>query len=112
MFASYETWKPTDYATILSGEYGVTIHITDLGFQNKIWAIKAVKDLTGMGLKESKDLVDSMFILHNTQKVKVAKETATKLFNEAIKTLREAGISDGTVYEIYHAVCNKFEVAA
>lgn len=26
---------------------------------NKIWAIKVVKDLTGLGLKESKDLVES-----------------------------------------------------
>jgi len=35
----------------------VNIELTDIG-QQKIWVIKAVKELLGLGLKEAKDLVE------------------------------------------------------
>jgi len=35
----------------------VNIELTDIG-QQKIWVIKAVKELMGLGLKEAKDLVE------------------------------------------------------
>ena len=35
----------------------VDIELTDIG-QQKIWVIKAVKELLGLGLKEAKDLVE------------------------------------------------------
>ena len=51
---------------------------------NKMAVIKAVKDITGLGLKESKELVDSA--------PKAVKEGASQSEAESIqKTLQEAG---------------------
>ncbi len=59
-----------------------TVHLTDAGAQ-KLNIVKIVKDLTGLGLKEAKDVVDNKGIV----KEKISKEEA-----EAIKkSLVEAG---------------------
>ena len=50
--------------------------------QNKIQVIKAVRELTGLGLKEAKDLVDSA--------PKVVKESAPKAEAQEIKKKLEA----------------------
>lgn len=61
------------------------VELTAVG-DNKIGVIKAVKAITGLGLKEAKDLVDGA---PNTVKESVAKEEA-----EAMKKqLEEAGAS-------------------
>ena len=57
--------------------------LTEIG-DNKIKVVKAVKDITGLGLKESKDIVDGA---PKTVKEKVAKDKA----EEMKKTLEEAG---------------------
>ena len=51
---------------------------------NKINVIKAVRELTGLGLKEAKDLVDTA---PKTVKENISKEDATKVFEK----LKEAG---------------------
>ena len=61
------------------------VEITSAGDQ-KINAIKAVREITGLGLKEAKDLVDAA--------PKVIKEKATKAEAEDMKKkLEEAGAS-------------------
>jgi large subunit ribosomal protein L7/L12 len=51
---------------------------------NKINVIKAVRELTGLGLKEAKDLVDTA---PKAVKENISKEDATKIFDK----LKEAG---------------------
>jgi large subunit ribosomal protein L7/L12 len=51
---------------------------------NKINVIKAVRELTGLGLKEAKDLVDTA---PKAVKENIGKEDATAIFNK----LKEAG---------------------
>jgi large subunit ribosomal protein L7/L12 len=59
--------------------------LTEVG-ANKILVIKAVRELTGLGLKEAKDLVDAA--------PKAVKEGVTKEEAEEVKTkLAEAGAS-------------------
>jgi len=53
-----------------------TVNLVDVG-ANKVSVIKAVRELTGLGLKEAKDLVDGA--------PKALKESATKDEAEAIK---------------------------
>ena len=59
------------------------VELTEVG-ANKVKVIKAVKDATGLGLKEAKEVVDGA--------PKVVKESATKEEAEALKTqLEEVG---------------------
>jgi large subunit ribosomal protein L7/L12 len=59
------------------------IELTDAG-ANKLNVIKAVREITGLGLKEAKDLVDGA--------PKMVKEAATKEESDSIKKkLEEAG---------------------
>lgn len=59
------------------------VELTEVG-ANKVKVIKAVKDATGLGLKEAKEVVDGA--------PKVVKEGATKEEAEALKTqLEEVG---------------------
>ena len=59
------------------------VELTEVG-ANKVKVIKAVKDATGLGLKEAKDVVDGA--------PKVVKEGATKEEAEALKAqLEEVG---------------------
>jgi len=61
----------------------VTVTLTDAG-ANKIGIIKAIKDITGLGLKEAKDLVDAA--------PKDIKENVKREDGEAmVKTIVEAG---------------------
>ncbi len=57
------------------------VELTEIG-PNKVKVIKAVKDVTGLGLKEAKDLVDGA--------PKIIKEAAPKAEAEEIKTKIEA----------------------
>ena len=57
------------------------VELTEVG-PNKVKVIKVVKDATGLGLKEAKDIVDGA--------PKVVKEAASKDEAEAIKTKLEA----------------------
>ena len=60
----------------------VTVSITDAG-AGKVGVIKVVKDITGLGLKESKDIVDSNGVV---------KENIAKAEADEIKAkLEEAG---------------------
>ncbi|MEI6116952.1 MAG: 50S ribosomal protein L7/L12 [Burkholderiales bacterium] len=60
-----------------------TVMLTEIG-ANKVSVIKAVREITGLGLKEAKDLVDAT--------PKAVKETMTKVDAEAAKKkLEEAG---------------------
>ena len=60
------------------------LHLTGVG-DNKVNVIKAVREITGLGLKEAKDIVDAVF--------KVVKETLDKASaEEALKKLTEAGV--------------------
>ena len=59
------------------------LHLTGIG-DNKVNVIKAVSEITGLGLKEAKDIVDAA--------PKVVKETLDKASaEEAMKKLTEAG---------------------
>ncbi len=59
------------------------LHLTGIG-DNKVSVIKAVREITGLGLKEAKDIVDAA--------PKVVKETLDKTSaEEALKKLTEAG---------------------
>lgn len=59
------------------------VHLTEAG-ANKVNVIKAVREITGLGLKEAKDLVDGA--------PKVIKEAQAKAAaEEALKKLTEAG---------------------
>ena len=57
------------------------VELTDVG-PNKVKVIKVVKDATGLGLKEAKDIVDGA--------PKVVKEGASKEEAEELKTKLEA----------------------
>jgi large subunit ribosomal protein L7/L12 len=60
-----------------------TVNLTEVG-ANKVSVIKAVRELTGLGLKEAKDLVDGA--------PKPVKESVSKAAaEEAKKKLEEAG---------------------
>ena len=59
------------------------LHLTGIG-DNKVNVIKAVREITGLGLKEAKDIVDAS--------PKVVKETLDKASaDEALKKLTDAG---------------------
>ncbi len=59
------------------------LHLTGIG-DNKVNVIKAVREITGLGLKEAKDIVDAA--------PKVVKESLAKAAaDEAMKKLIEAG---------------------
>ena len=59
------------------------LHLTGIG-DNKVNVIKAVREITGLGLKEAKDIVDAA--------PKVVKETLAKAdADEAMKKLTDAG---------------------
>lgn len=59
------------------------LHLTGVG-DNKVNVIKAVREITGLGLKEAKDIVDAA--------PKVVKETLDKAAaDEALKKLTDAG---------------------
>ena len=66
-----------------AGAEGGAAELTEVG-ANKVKVIKAVKDATGLGLKEAKEVVDGA--------PKVVKEGATKEEAEALKAqLEEVG---------------------
>ena len=59
------------------------LHLTGIG-ENKVNVIKAVREITGLGLKEAKDIVDAA--------PKVVNETLDKASaDEALKKLTDAG---------------------
>ena len=59
------------------------LHLTAIG-DNKVYTIKAVREITGLGLKEAKDIVDAA--------PRVVKETLDKASaEEALKKLTDAG---------------------
>ena len=63
-----------------------TVELTAVG-DKKIQVIKAVRTITGLGLKESKDIVDSAVSAPQKIKENIKKEEA----EEAKKVLEEAG---------------------
>ena len=56
----------------------VTVSIADAG-AGKVGVIKVVKDITGLGLKESKDIVDSNGVVKENIPVAEAEEIKAKL---------------------------------
>jgi len=70
-------------AAVVEEQTEFTLMLTEIG-ANKVQVIKAVRELTGLGLKEAKDLVDGA--------PKPVKETMTKADAEAgKKKLEDAG---------------------
>ena len=68
-------------AAVVEEQTEFTVTLTDFG-ANKVGVIKAVRELTGLGLKEAKDLVDGA--------PKPVKEAVSKADAEAAKTKLEA----------------------
>ena len=70
-------------AAVVEEQTEFTVTLTDFG-ANKVSVIKAVRELTGLGLKEAKDLVDGA--------PKAVKEAVSKAdADAALKKLVEAG---------------------
>ena len=70
-------------AAVAEEQTEFTVHLTEIG-ANKVSVIKAVREITGLGLKEAKDLVDGT--------PKPVKEGIAKADAEAAqKKLEEAG---------------------
>ena len=70
-------------AAVAEEQTEFTVNLTEIG-ANKVSVIKAVRELTGLGLKEAKDLVDGA--------PKPVKESVPKAAaEEAKKKLEEAG---------------------
>ncbi len=70
-------------AAVVEEQTEFTVMLTEIG-ANKVSVIKAVREITGLGLKEAKDLVDSA---PKAIKESVAKEEA----DTAAKKLEDAG---------------------
>jgi large subunit ribosomal protein L7/L12 len=68
-------------AAVVEEQTEFTVTLTDFG-ANKVGVIKAVREITGLGLKEAKDLVDGA--------PKPVKEAVSKADAEAAKTKLEA----------------------
>jgi large subunit ribosomal protein L7/L12 len=74
---------PAAAAAVVEEQTEFTVTLTDFG-ANKVGVIKAVRELTGLGLKEAKDLVDGA--------PKPVKEGVSKADAEAAKKkLEDAG---------------------
>lgn len=74
---------PAAAAAVVEEQTEFTVTLTDFG-ANKVGVIKAVREITGLGLKEAKDLVDAS--------PKPVKEGVSKVDAEAAKKkLEEAG---------------------
>jgi len=74
---------PAGAAAAVEEQTEFTVTLTDFG-ANKVGVIKAVREITGLGLKEAKDLVDGA--------PKAVKEAVSKADAEAAKKkLEEAG---------------------
>ena len=74
---------PGAAAAVVEEQTEFTVTLTDFG-ANKVGVIKAVREITGLGLKEAKDLVDGA--------PKAVKEAVSKADAEAAKKkLEEAG---------------------
>ncbi|CAH2781746.1 MAG: LSU ribosomal protein L7p/L12p (P1/P2) [uncultured Caballeronia sp.] len=70
-------------AAVVEEQIEFTVNLVEIG-ANKVSVIKAVRELTGLGLKEAKDLVDGA--------PKPVKESVPKaVAEEAKKKLEEAG---------------------
>ena len=70
-------------AAVVEEQTEFTLHLTEIG-GNKVSVIKAVREITGLGLKEAKDLVDGA--------PKAVKEAMSKADAEAgTQTLEDAG---------------------
>ncbi|KQR84843.1 50S ribosomal protein L7/L12 [Burkholderia sp. Leaf177] len=74
---------PAGAAAVAEEQTEFTVNLVEVG-ANKVSVIKAVRELTGLGLKEAKDLVDGA--------PKAVKESVPKAAaEEAKKKLEEAG---------------------
>ena len=81
--ASLAVAGPAAAAAVAEEQTEFTVTLTEIG-ANKVSVIKAVRELTGLGLKEAKDLVDGA--------PKAVKESVPKVAaEEAKKKLEEAG---------------------
>lgn len=60
--------------------------------QNKIAAIKAVRALTGLGLKEAKDLVERV-MPHHSEILKVGHGVLEPHFSEYVTSLKDSGLT-------------------
>ena len=81
--ASLSVAGPAAAAAVAEEQTEFTVTLTEIG-ANKVSVIKAVRELTGLGLKEAKDLVDGA--------PKPVKESVPKAAaEEAKKKLEEAG---------------------
>ena len=72
---------PAAAAAVVEEQTEFTVTLTEVG-ANKVGVIKAVREITGLGLKEAKDLVDGA--------PKPVKESVSKADAEAAKTKLEA----------------------
>lgn len=68
----------------------------------KVTAIKATRTLTGLGLKEAKEIIDNSYFSTSTADTSVTLTDSE--FNRSVNTLRNAGFNvtlDNGQYEIY-----------
>ena len=82
-----------ELAGILKDEYGIeqtefTVVLTSAG-QAKLGVVKLVKELTGLGLKEAKELVDAA---PKAVKEKVSKEEAESIKSQLIEAGAEVEV--------------------
>ena len=81
-----ETPIATEAAPVEEGKSEFTINLKEAGNQ-KVAVIKAVKEITGLGLGESKAIVDSVPSTVKEKATKDEAETAKKLLEEAGATV-------------------------
>lgn len=78
--------KAQVFFAMITGQYTTTIVIPAQQTPNRVGAIKAIRSVTGLGLKEAKDLSDEM----QMKSIKLTVEPDQR--SKAINTLRDSGI--------------------
>lgn len=78
--------KAQVFFAMITGEYTTHIILPAQRTANRVGAIKAIRTVTGLGLKEAKDLSDEM----EYKSIKLTVEPADRL--QSIKVLRDSGI--------------------
>ena len=87
--------SPRGYGAVTTENYSMrtlTLSVKSRhDIQNKIAAIKGVRALTGLGLKEAKDLVEMVEPGH-TELIKIHASILEPSYSDAIRLIRESGM--------------------
>jgi ribosomal protein L7/L12 len=79
--------KAQIFFAMITGEYTTQIIISAQRTPNRVGAIKAIRSVTGLGLKEAKDLSDEL----EYKSIKLTVQPEHRL--QSIKVLRDSGIT-------------------